>query len=70
MRGGCEKGVRRYSPKGFCCSRYVGMYVVVVTCNSKKHGDGYSWDYGGSKNPGEIVSCPKCGYKVRIPENE
>jgi len=46
------------------------MYVVEVTCKSKKHDTPYSWDYSGTKSRGEIVSCPKCGYKVRLPENK
>ena len=41
-----------------------------VICNSKKHDGGYSWDYGGSKSRGELVACPSCGYKVRIPEED
>lgn len=44
--------------------------MVQVYCNSKKHDGGYDWNYTGDKNPGEYVTCPKCHYKVRIPDDE
>lgn len=42
--------------------------MVEVYCDSKKHNSGYGWNYTGDKSRGEYVTCPKCGYKVRIPE--
>lgn len=29
---------------------------------------GHEWDYTGSRDPGEMVTCPRCYNKVRIPE--
>jgi len=44
------------------------MSKLTAVCESKKHDEPYVWTYTGSKQRGEVVSCPKCGYKVRLPE--
>lgn len=42
---------------------------IEVTCESRHHDEGgHTWTYGGNREPGERVSCPRCGSSVRLPE--
>jgi RNase P subunit RPR2 len=38
--------------------------VVCVTCPNTNCR--HSWDYRGGKKVGQLVTCPACGWKVRV----
>jgi len=58
-------GLVRVVPVSVSVVAVVSVVQVLRMVEIECHNCGHTWQYGGQREPGELVTCPRCYYKTR-----